>query len=140
MHISARSIVNYQVEIDAGNHQWISDEPAGVGGEDAGPSPFALLLGGLASCTIITIQMYAQRKQWPLEGIEMEITMRSEEVRLDDGSKVRNSVIDTQLAFQGPLTPEQMKRLETIASHCPVHRTLKGNVQIVSSVKNMQGS
>lgn len=134
--ISAHSRSKYQVDIQAGNHHFISDEPAGIG-DDAGPSPFDLLLSGLASCTIITLHMYANRKNWPLEKVDMEASIRSVETQTD-GNKTRNSVIDTQLTFHGPLTTEQLVRLGEIASRCPVHRTLKGEIQILTRVINLE--
>lgn len=134
--ILAKSLSKYQVDILAGNHRFISDEPAGIG-DDAGPSPFDLLLSGLASCTIITLHMYANRKKWPLERVEMEASIRAMETQSSTG-KSRSSVIDTQLTFHGPLTTEQLLRLGEIASRCPVHRTLKGEIQILTRVANLE--
>jgi putative redox protein len=134
--VSARSLTNYQVDVQAGNHHFISDEPAGIG-DDAGPSPFDLLLSGLASCTIITLNMYARRKNWPLEQVEMDLSMRSVETQTE-GGKTRNSVIDTTLTLHGPLTVEQLTRLGEIASRCPVHRTLKGEIEILTKVSNLE--
>lgn len=136
MAIIARSLKNYQVEIDAGSHRFVSDEPAGVG-DDAGPSPFDLLLSGLASCTIITLQMYARRKEWPLEKVEAEFEMRSAEIRDVDNIKRRSSHIYSRFTFYGPLTTEQIRRLEDISSRCPVHLTLLGDIKITHSVTNL---
>lgn len=135
MSVQARSLKNYQVEIQAGNHRLISDEPIGVG-DDAGPNPFDLLLSGLASCTVITLQMYARRKGWPLEGVSMTADLRSAEQIAEDGSKHRSSVIEMDLSFQGDLSPEQIRRLEEIALRCPVHRTLTGDIQIFARVSD----
>ena len=131
MSITARSRSRYQVEIQAGNHQFISDEPAGVG-DDAGPNPFDLLLSSLASCTIITLQMYAGRKQWPLEGVEVKLDIRSVEELAPDGNKHRSSVIEMDLSFDGPLSMEQVERLNEISTRCPIHRTLTGEVKILA--------
>ena len=131
MSITARSRTRYQVEIQAGNHQFISDEPLGVG-DDAGPSPFDLLLSSLASCTIITLQMYAGRKQWPLEGVDLRLDIQSVEEVAPDGNKHRSSVIEMDLSFSGNLTQEQIQRLNEIATRCPVHRTLTGDVKILA--------
>ncbi len=135
MSITARSLKNYQVEIKAGSHTFVSDEPAGLG-DDAGACPFDLILAGLASCTVITVEMYARRKNWPLEHVDVDMDLHSEEIYTEDGSKSRNSVIDTRLTFYGPLSAEQIKRLEEISTHCPVHRMLHGNIRILSSVTN----
>ena len=137
MSITAHSLHNYQVAITAGNHQFVSDEPPGIG-DDAGPEPFNLLLASLVSCTIITLQMYARRKNWPLEQVEMAADIRSVEVIDDTGQKSRSSVIETRLTFHGPLTREQLMRLEEIAARCPVHRTLLGNSEILTAVSNLE--
>lgn len=136
MTITARSLKNYQVEIDTGSHQFISDEPEGIG-DGAGPSPFDLLLSGLASCTIITLQMYARRKNWPLEKVEAALNFRSAEQRDDDGNKQRSSHIHIKMTFFGPLTSEQIRRLEDISTRCPVHLTLLGDIKITHSVSSL---
>lgn len=135
MPISARSLQNYQVEIRTDTHTFISDEPAGIG-DGAGPEPFQLLLSALASCTIITLQMYARRKQWPLEGVVADLDIASVQVINSDGSKTRKSQILMNLTVHGPLTPEQLSRIEEIASRCPVHRTLMGEISIQTNVGN----
>src|SRR5512133_924635 len=129
MGITARSLSNYQVEITAGSHRWVADEPPGIG-DDAGPNPFDLLLGSLASCTIITLRMYARRKNWPLEQVDLAMAIQSEEVRSPEGNKSRRSIITSHLTFHGPLSTEQLKRLEEISERCPVSRTLLGELQI----------
>ena len=135
MPISARSLENYQVEIQTGTHTFISDEPVGIG-DGAGPEPFQLLLSALGSCTIITLQMYARRKQWPLEGVEADLDIASVQVVNSDGSKTRKSQILINLTVHGSLTPEQISRIEEIAARCPVHRTLLGNMSIQTNVGN----
>jgi putative redox protein len=135
MSIKAYSTTNYQVEITAGRHQFIADEPAGVG-DDAGPCPFDLLLSALASCTIITLKMYALRKGWPLDRVDADLAYRSSEENGPDGSRQRTSIIDTQLTFHGALSSEQVKRLTEIADRCPVHRALKGDIEIVTITRH----
>lgn len=137
MAITARSATNYQVEITSGKHTFVSDEPVGVG-DDAGVCPFDLVLSGLASCTIITLEMYARRKNWPLEQVKLVMDVSSREILAEDGSKSRSSVIESRLTFFGPLTVEQIRRLEEIADHCPVHRMLIGDLSIQTSVSNLQ--
>lgn len=135
--ITARSLKNYQVEIEAGSHHFTSDEPAGIG-DDAGPSPFDLLLSGLASCTIITLQMYARRKNWPLEKVEARLDFHTAESRDADGGKHRTSNIHIKMTFYGPLSIDQIRRLEDISTRCPVHLTLLGDIKITHSVSNLQ--
>lgn len=134
MTVTARSLKNYQVEITAGSHTFLSDEPAGVG-EDAGPDPFAFMLGGLAACTVITLHMYARRKGWPLDEVRITVEMRSEDQESPQGEKKRVSVIDTELNLTGALAPDQVKRLEQIANKCPVHKTLTGEIIINSTAR-----
>lgn len=134
MAITARSLENYQVEINAGNHRFISDEPAGIG-DDAGPCPYDLLLSALASCTIITLHMYARRKNWPLERVELAMDIQHQEPPA--GGKERGSLIQANVTFHGPLSAEQLRRLGDIAARCPVHRTLLGEIQIHVTVSNL---
>jgi putative redox protein len=133
MKIKAKSIQNLQVEIQAGNHTFLADEPLGVG-DDAGPDPYGLLLGALAACKVMTLFMYARRKKWPLEQVEIELDIRKIHARdcegCDGDPNARVDLIETDLVFTGDLTPEQVARLAEISERCPVHRTLTGNIQI----------
>jgi putative redox protein len=102
-------------------HQLSADEGADLGGSDAGPSPSELLLGALASCVAITLQMYAGRKGWPLQNVEVDVDGHD-----DQGVYV----IERRLTFHGDLTAEQRTRLTDIASRCPVSKRLVGPVEI----------
>ena len=102
-------------------HQLTSDEASDLGGSDAGPSPSELLLGALASCVAITLQMYAGRKGWALQNVEVEVDGRDEQGVY---------VIERRLTFQGDLTDEQRTRLTDIAGRCPVSKRLVGPVEI----------
>jgi putative redox protein len=137
MDVKAKSLEGYQVEIQSGNHTWISDEPLGVGlGQDRGPSPYGLLLGALAACKLITVRMYADRKGWTLE--DVEIKLKHEKIRVGDGDEFESPVgslvdsIETEVSFKGDLTPEQVERLAEISNRCPVHRTLISETRIHS--------
>jgi putative redox protein len=133
MDVFARSLKNYQVEITAGRHQYVADEPIGVG-DDEGPNPYDLLLSALAACKIITVQMYARRKQWPVESVEVSLRTRKVYARdcgdceSDPNAKV--DVIDCKIRFEGDLTPEQLARLTEISERCPVHRSLTSETKI----------
>ncbi len=137
MIVTAKSSTNVQVRIKAGRHEFIADEPLDVG-DDAGPDPYSLLLSSLAACTIMTVRMYAKRKKWPLEDVELSLSTHKvhakdcEDCESDPNAKV--DVIDRKIKFIGDLKPEQIDRLTDIASKCPVHRTLTSETVIRTEV------
>ena len=102
-------------------HQLTADEPTDQGGEDAGPSPQELLAASLASCTAVTIEMYAERKGWDIGDISVEVDYEPAQ----RGSPTR-FVMDVRMPKELP--DEQRERLMQIAAKCPVHRTLEGEV------------
>ena len=105
-----------------GPHTLVADEPTEAGGDDAGPEPHEWLLAGLGACTSITVKMYATRKVWPLESVEVTVSGD----RVDDGT----FVFTRRITLRGPLTDEQRARLLEIANKCPVHKTLTGSIRI----------
>ncbi len=134
MSVIAKSLNQYQVEIKASNHVIIADEPVSAGGDDSGPNPYDLLLSALASCKIITVQMYAKRKNWPLTGVELTMEHHKthasdcEDCISDAGATV--DIIDTKIRFSGDLDEDQINRLKAISEKCPVHRTLSSETKI----------
>jgi len=108
-------------EVYVGRHHLIADEPVEDGGEDLGPSPFDFLGAALATCTAITLRMYAQHKSWPLENAEITVTTRREK----DGT-----YLSRKIQLVGNLDQTQRTRLMDIANHCPVHKTLTGKIEI----------
>ncbi|MDQ3607268.1 MAG: alpha/beta fold hydrolase [Gemmatimonadota bacterium] len=133
----------YLTEIMAGGHGLIADEPVGVGGGDAGPTPYDLIMAALGSCTGMTLRMYADRKGWPLE--EVEVRLRHGRVHaLDEQqceeSEVRVDRIERELEIHGPLDEEQRARLAEIADRCPVHRTLSAGVKIETTMAPGEGA
>lgn len=125
----------YRVELAAGRHQLVADEPASAGGSDAGPDPYALLLVSLGACKAMTVRMYADRKEWRLERATVRLQhdrIHAEDCERCETAEGRVDRIRVELAFEGDLTSEQLKRLEEIASRCPVHRTLEGEILIES--------
>ncbi len=125
----------YRQQVRAGSHRLVADEPASVGGTDAGPGPYDYLLAGLGACTNMTLRMYADRKGWPLEGVETRLEHSMIHAKdcqecQSEGGKI--DVIEKQLEIHGPLSEEQRARLLEIAGRCPVHRTLTSETVIRS--------
>jgi len=105
--------------VDVRHHQLLADEPVDHGGDDEGPSPQELLAASLASCTAITIEMYAKRKGWDIGTVEVQCEYTPAE---------RGSPTNFKLLMRLPsdCSDEQVERLRVIAAKCPVHRTLDG--------------
>lgn len=125
--LTASNTLNYQVEITANSHTILADEPQSIGGDDLGPSPFELLLGSLAACTAMTVRMYAQRKEWPLEKINLSLNHQKISANACDDCLTLNGkvdVINIDIEFEGELSADQRERLRYIAGRCPVHRSL----------------
>jgi putative redox protein len=110
----------YAVDVRSGHHRFIADEPVSGGGGDAGPSPFGLLLASLGACTAITLRMYAERKGWPLTGVEVDLTYHATN---DTPS------IERKLRLDG-LDATQRARCAEIAEKTPVTRALKRGIDI----------
>ncbi len=125
----------YSQSIAAGPHRLRADEPPSVGGGDSGPTPYGLLLAALGACTSMTIRMYAERKQLPLERVT--VRLRHEKIHAKDCADCETAVgkidhIEKEIRLDGDLDPAQRERLFAIAERCPVHRTLHSEVSIRS--------
>lgn len=123
----------YGQKISIGPHSLRSDERGEYGGNDTGPTSVELLLAALATCAATTAQMYAERKNWPLQGIHVGVSY----ARVLGGNEGRFGTrigmvdqIDVEISLTGDLSGEQAQRLFEIANRCPVHRMLVSEVQI----------
>jgi putative redox protein len=116
----------YHVDIQAGTHRLAADEPADHGGGDTGPPPFGLLLSGLGACTAITLRMYAERKDWPLEGLQVRLTYTVQ----DRATRW----IDRAITLRGPLGDDQRAKLAEIAEKTPVTKAVRAGTEIRTTV------
>jgi len=123
-------------EIVSGNHRWRADEPAPFG-TDTGPSPYELLLASLGACTSMTLRLYAQSKGMDLQGIIIRLQhfrIHAEDCRDCETKQGFVDRIVREIELSGHLDEAQKRRLLEIAERCPVHRTLKSEIDIQTSV------
>jgi putative redox protein len=121
LRASAEQLENLRHDVRVRSHTITADEPPDHGGEDAGPSPQELLAASLASCSAITMEMYARRKGWDVAGLRVDCEYTPAE---------RGHPTQFKLVMKMPahLDQDQIDRLAVIAARCPVHRTLEGEV------------
>lgn len=119
----------YQNEIRIGDHRLMAGEPESHGGDDSGPTPMELLCAALASCSTITMRMYADRKEFPLDHVEVWVTHKRGELdscpASERTSKGLQDVFTKHVRIKGDLSKDQIKRILDIGSRCPVHRALE---------------
>ena len=120
---------HYKVVLSAGKNTIIGDEPIDKGGGDEGMNPYEILASALGACTCATVRMYADRKEWRLEGINVTLTLTR-----DDEKNATN--ITRDIEFVGALSPEERERLLAIANKCPVHKILTNPINIQTTVIN----
>ena len=132
------SKTNLQHEVRYGDGRtFITDEPRAAGGDDAGPDPYTLLLGALGSCISMTVQLYARRKQWPVETVT--VRLRQNRMHAKDCQECTDKEgfihhIERAVTVTGDLSDEQHARLQEIAHKCPVHKTLTSRI-VVTDLK-----
>ena len=136
--VKLQSLTNVrQLVTTKSGHSIVSDEAPEVG-EGLGPSPHELLLAALASCTSMTLKLYASRKEWALRDVEVDATHERvragdlEDAPPDDDTQV--GLIRLRIVARGELDEDQRERLLYIAGRCPVHRTLQGGPRIMTQL------
>lgn len=125
--------VRYAQRIRTGVHELMGDEPASLGGGDAGPTPYDLLLAALGTCMSITIQLYTDRKGWEIGTVRVHLKHHREHGRDCEECEMRRTsldIIDVNLQVDGDLSTEQRDRIYEIAQRCPVHATLTSPFEI----------
>ncbi|MGH8162826.1 MAG: OsmC family protein, partial [Rhodanobacteraceae bacterium] len=120
-------------EATAGKYSFRIDEPTSLGGTEAAPDPYDYLLAALGACTSMTVGFYARRQEIPLENVT--VSLRHSRIHAKDCEECETKVgmldrIDLDVQLTGPITPEQHTKLMEIAAKCPVHRTLKSEIDI----------
>ena len=125
-----------QQRVVAGRHRLLADEPVAAGGQDSGPDPYSFLLAALGTCTSMTLRLYAERKQLPLDAVSVHL--RHSRIHAADCEECETKTgkidrIDRDISLRGRLDPAQRQRLLQIADMCPVHRTLSSEIQIRTS-------
>ncbi len=132
VHANLYASDKFTTSIHFGEHSLIADEPASLGGKNLGASPYQLLKASLASCSVMTIQLYAKRKAWNLEKVSVSVSHK----------KIKNSEIEKDhftrnFQFEGDLTNEQQQRLLEIAKKCPIHKTLHNEIIVEDFVEEI---
>ena len=136
--VIVRSAGNLKQDISVGQHSLVADEPGEAGGRDQGPGPYELLLAALGACTSMTLELYAKRKDWPLDRVEVRLNQSRiyakdcEECETTEG---KITLIERRISLIGDLSEEQRERLLAIAQRCPVHQTLTSEISIRDSLE-----
>lgn len=132
---------DYRAEITSRQHTWIADEPLDAGGTDTAPHPGEMLRGALGACMAITIKMYADRKKWPLESVDVNLEIErfnASDYPAYEGDAPIVHEVREHITLHGPLTDDQRARLLEIATKCPVRRILTSPLFFVEATPEIQ--
>lgn len=128
--ISTIGTTKYQCNVEWRNGKFVADEPESIGGQDTGPDPYTLLLSSLASCKIVTLRMYIDKKGWNIPNIVAKANLFQ---KLEKGENI--TVIDCDISFpNSEITIEQKEKLLEIAEKCPVSKIIEGNTKVRSFI------
>lgn len=133
----------YMQTVRSGRLAFTADEPLDVGGNDAGPGPYDLLLASLGACTSMTLRMYAEMKKLPLQRVRVKLSHRKIHAEDCADCSTREGKVDEitrEIELHGDLTDEQRQRLLEIANKCPVHRTLTSEIKVRSQLVDAPGA
>lgn len=127
----------FTTQMKVGNHYMVADEPINYGGNDFGPSPYELVSAGLSACTAMTIQMYAKRKGWKIDNIEVHTSygkIHAIDCEQCDTDSAKIDTFNRSIKLESNLDEKQIKRVLQIADKCPVHKTLHNKIQIITNL------
>ncbi len=127
-----------RVEVDARGHRFIADEPASVGGTETGPTPYDFVVAALGACTAMTLRLYATRKGWPLDGVEVELLhgrLHAADCEACETAPRGMDHVTRVLTLHGDLTDAQRRRLLEMADRCPVHLTLEKGIHVTTELR-----
>ncbi len=134
VHVVVRGAASgFLQEAIAGKYHFQIDEPVNVGGTESAPDPYDYVLAGLGACTSMTVGWYARQRKLPLENVT--VSLRHSRIHAKDCEECETKAgmldrIDVEVELTGPLTVEQRSKLMEVAGKCPVHRTLKSEIDI----------
>lgn len=135
--VTGRTADGFTCRVRAGQHDWLADEPQSMKGKDLGPDPYAHLCAALASCTVMTLNMYARHKQMPVTEVSCHVThdrLHASDCTDCEQTDGKIDVLQRKISISGELDDEQRQRMLEIADRCPVHRTLENEIKVRSSL------